>query len=228
MQIEINDHTTPPGGWQFFEPHTGWWIPNPVSVTLSQASTLLVQHRLSNLAITTKFNLLTNLDLVKEEIKTYTRKRLGVVEPTALPKSQSRRPLPQVVAEGVAGVKLAAAGGALLLEWEESGQPPVREDIAEHRASVCASCPRNGQGDYTRWFTVPISEMVRKRIQRLHAMKLATKFDERLGVCEACLCPLKLKVHTPLDIIHRHLRPEAKAKLWEQCWITAESSGSPK
>lgn len=193
-------------------------MPNPVSVTLSQATTLLLQHRMKNPAVAQKFGLILNADQVKEEIKAFQRKRLNIPEPS-LPKSGPRRPLPEVVGAAVAGVKAAASGAALLLEWEESGQPPIREDVAHRRASICAECPVNGLGDYTRWFTVPISEMVRKRIQRLHAMKLSTPYDDRLGTCEACLCPLKLKVWTPMDLVQKHLRPEAKEKLWKSCWI---------
>jgi len=129
------------------------------------------------------------------------------------------RSISQSVAAAVAAVKKLAAGGALLLEWEVSGEAPVPNEIATQRASICAECPKNQKGDFTRWFTKPVSELVKKKMQRVHAMNLKTVHDDKLGTCVACECPLKLKVFCGIDLIHKHLKPEAKAELWEKCWI---------
>jgi hypothetical protein len=52
--------------------------------------------------------------------------------------------------------------------------------------------------------------------------KLSTMVDAQLNVCVACLCPLKLKVHAPLEFIARHMDPETRAALDPQCWMLAE------
>jgi hypothetical protein len=48
---------------------------------------------------------------------------------------------------------------------------------------------------------------------------LKTDLDHALNICQACLCPLKLKVHVPLDLIRKHLSPQAKSALDTHCWI---------
>jgi len=42
-------------------------------------------------------------------------------------------------------------------------------------------------------------------------------------VCEACLCPMKAKVHVPIHHIKKHMKPEVQAKLDLRCWITKEA-----
>lgn len=227
MQIEINDHTTPPGGWQFYQPQTGWAMPNPISVTLSQATTLLLQHRMKNPAVAQKFGLILNADQVKEEIKAFQRKRLNIPEPS-LPKSSLRRPLPQVVGDAVAAVVKTASGAAFMLDWEMSNLPPVSPDRSARRALQCAQgdngnpCPHNQKGDFTRWYTVPVSEMLRKRIERLKNLDLKTPYDDSINVCTACECPLRTKVHGPLELILKNLKPAAREALWPKCWILSE------
>ena len=114
-----------------------------------------------------------------------------------------------------------AAGAALLMDWEQSKQPPVGPEVSAARAAVCVQCPKNTPGDFTSWFTKPVAEMLRSKLARLHAMNLTTPDDDRLHVCEVCLCPLKLKVHTPLDLIEKHMKPATKAELPPACWILA-------
>lgn len=216
MIQDINTHTIPPGGWQFYQPQLNWWAPFPVNNTWDQQRRNIAKVRLNNRAIAIKHNLSTDLDAIGIELLVYTRKRLNIPDP---PKSLPRRPLPQVVADAVAAVSRVTGGGALLLEWEESKLPPEPADVSARRASFCVECPRNGKGDFTRWFTIPVSNLLKQRIQRLHQLELKTPYDDQLGVCEACECPLKLKVHTPMQLVLKHLKPEAKSMLWEKCWI---------
>lgn len=122
--------------------------------------------------------------------------------------------------QAVAGaVRKLEAGVQVLLDWEVSGEPPVDRGTAECRALICHLCPKNKPGHMTSWFTIPASEVIRQKLDRLHGLKLFTSVDEKLGVCEACLCPLKLKVHTPLDLCRKHLTPEVKADLDPRCWM---------
>ena len=124
----------------------------------------------------------------------------------------------------VAGaVRKAGSGAAVLLEWEKSGLPPVAPEVAASRAAVCAACPKNGSARLTDWFTVPLSEYIRKQLGRLNEMKLATPSDDKLGTCEVCLCPLPLKVWCPSELVQKHLSAEVKAGLPAHCWIVNEA-----
>lgn len=211
--------TTPPGGWQFRQPQFNWQMPFPVSQTIDSATKEIIKVRLKNPAITSKHNLPTHFAVVQDELIKFNAMRTGtaLAPPTSF--INPLRSLPQAAGVLAAAVKKTAQGAALLLEWEESGLPPESVDIATKRASVCTSCPKNGKGDLTRWYTIPVSEMLRKRMERVHAMNLKTEHDEQLGVCTACECPLRLKVWTPMNLIKSRLKPEQRNELWINCWI---------
>jgi hypothetical protein len=116
-------------------------------------------------------------------------------------------------------IRQLSAGAVLLEEWQGEGFPTVPAAEAEPRAVICATCPQNGLGDLTRWFTVFASETIRRRIETAQKLELKTPSDANLGICEACLCPLKLKVHVPVDIIKKHLTPKSLEALDPRCWI---------
>ncbi len=122
----------------------------------------------------------------------------------------------------VAGASNVARGTAILVEWIGEGGVPVEIPIAEARAAICAECPLNDKGDWTRWFTQPASDLITQQLAVKHDLKLATSFDDKLQVCSACGCPLKLKVFTPMKHIRAHLSGESKAKLVPYCWILTE------
>lgn len=115
-----------------------------------------------------------------------------------------------------------ASGVGVLIDWLGEGGQPVEKSIADKRASVCAVCPLNGKGDLTRYFTVPAAELVRKQIEQRKDLYLKTDFDEQLGICEACGCPLKTKVFVPIQYIGSHMSQEVKSELHSSCWILSE------
>ena len=53
-------------------------------------------------------------------------------------------------------------------------------------------------------------------------MKLSTSGDSQLGVCSACMCPLKLKIHVPIGHIFDYTDEETLAALHPKCWILSE------
>lgn len=115
-----------------------------------------------------------------------------------------------------------AAGAEVIVEWLDDGAEAVHPTIADKRAEVCVGCPLNGKGGLEKWFTVPASEGIRRALNSRREMKLGTSHDDLLGVCEACLCPLKLKVHIPLERIKRKLSQAVITQLHPKCWITNE------
>lgn len=219
---QLSHTQTPPGGWQFYQPQTKWSAPNPIANTFDQQVTNIIKHRLANPATTVQFKLATDFNSVAAELDSYTRTRLGMPA-LSFPKPMPPPSVPQLSAvaqAGVAAVKKIAAGAALLMEWEESGMPPVDASLSQKRADICATCPKNEQGkSLTDYFTGPLSEKMRARFARLFAMNLTTTQDDKLQVCSACLCPLRLKVHTPMELITKRLKPEQRAELDPRCWI---------
>lgn len=141
-------------------------------------------------------------------------------------------PKPQALLQQEQKQIVAAAGRAKKIwagvktsnEWIDSGTPPVPKETSEFRAQTCAACPKNGKGDWTAWFTKPASEVIAKQLERISGMKLTTSVDDKLQVCEVCLCPLKVKVHTPVQYIKNHTTPEVMNELRAvpNCWIPKE------
>ena len=122
----------------------------------------------------------------------------------------------------VGGVKRVAAGIGVLLDWLGSGGKPVDQALAEHRANVCATCPKNSGGDWKSYFTGKVADKIKTQLEIKNDLSLRTSQDEKLTVCSACDCPLQLKVHTPLSHILSHTTDDVKKKLDPRCWITAE------
>lgn len=90
------------------------------------------------------------------------------------------------------------------------------------RAAVCVECPLNGKGGWESYFTVPVSNAIRRELERKRTMKLETQFDDRVGVCEACSCPLQLKIWLPIENILSKVQPAQFDALAPGCWIRSE------
>jgi len=205
----------------YYQPQTRWSAPTPLSSSFDSTVELIIRHRKANPAVVAKNNLSLNFDTVANELEAYTRKRLGLPASLAspIPKTTPLRRLADGVGAAVEGVKRLAAGAALLFEWEESKTEPVANELAAKRAEICVRCPKNDPEHMSKYFTTAVSEMLRKKLQRLHEMKLTTVHDQQLGICAACFCPLKLKVFCPFDLIEKHIRQEDRPQLDPQCWI---------
>lgn len=116
-------------------------------------------------------------------------------------------------------------GVRTLNNWLDSGEPAVAKELAEARAAVCVKCPKNGKGDFTKYFTIPAADSIRRQLGRLADRNLSTSHDADISICEVCLCPLKLKVQTPLKFI----KPEMSDGMIDElraanpnCWIISE------
>ncbi len=143
-----------------------------------------------------------------------------------LPKSNPRhlQETLQSLGAAAAAAKELVRGARTLVEWIDSGEGGVPPELSTHRAIICAQCPKNEKGDWTRWFTVPAAEMIKRQVERLTQRQLSTPRDDDLHLCTACHCPLKVKVHVPIAWIKKRFGPEVMAKLKEgkDCWILSE------
>lgn len=131
-------------------------------------------------------------------------------------------PQKKTLLPGVAGAKRVAAGVAVLLDWLGTSGRAVDPLLAERRAAVCATCPKNDGGDWKAYFTGPISEKIRTQLEMRNDLALKTSHDDKLTVCSACDCPLRLKVFVPFEYIAKHISEDTKTRLDPRCWILSE------
>lgn len=216
----LDTHTIPPGGWQFTQPQTGYRLPTPISSTFDQSCSLILKHRLANPAITRQHNLSTDLDVIGHELMTFTKRRLKITD-DASPKPVAPASIAQRVGAVAAVVRSIGVGAGNLLAWSDNGKVVPRE-VAEARAAVCVTCPRNGKGDWRKIFTGPAVSIIQNQLATKNSMQLATSKDEQLKVCEACWCPLSLKVWAPLEYALRKMSQDTKDRLVENCWMKTE------
>lgn len=212
--------------FQFHQPETGWRL--QTGLTFEDAVDAIIKHRLANPRFSDKWS--TDWNDVADELDRVTCKRIKYhkdycTEGDTAPKKAPGPSLPKAAGHGegvVAGAKKIVVGIGVLFDWLGSGAKAVDSALAEIRAQTCARCPLNGNGDLTSLFTVPASRMIQQQIEIKTKMRLATSLDDSLGVCDACLCPLKLKVHTPLEHILERLSEDQKAQLHPDCWMLKE------
>lgn len=222
-----------PWGFKFRQPEIKWHS-RPGS-SFDQIVNQLIAARRANPALLAKYNWPTDYNRVADEVDAFNaavcqtqgwHDFITSEGAPSLPKSLP--PDPNQAASYLRNVAATAKelvrGAKTLIEWIDAGQKPVARDQAEQRAAVCAACPLNEAGDLTKWFVVPAAELIRRQVERAQALSLATSQDARLNLCTACHCPLKLKVHVPIEWITKRLSPEQTARLRTApgCWIIAE------
>lgn len=228
MPIDFNRHTFPKQGWTFVQPQTRWT--NPMAMVGFDASVkAIIEHRRANKAITAKHRLSTDYDTVADELEAYTKARLGI--PMAGPPSffqwgRSNQAKKEEVAAAtnkwLRKISRLKTGVKTLRNWLGEGGVPVAKELSDQRSSVCSVCPKNIAGDWLSMFVKPVSKILMAQIEDRNNMRLSTPNDDRIGLCDACGCPLKLKVHVPVDVIRRHMEAPEKEKLDPGCWILSE------
>lgn len=219
-----------PNGYTYIQPETHW---KPTRYCSFQSLVDQVcAHRRGNPALAAKYSTLP--ETVATEMDEYNASicarngwlnYIDIDGGPPVPKSQALLAEEEKQVTAAAGrVKKIWSGVRTLDDWLDSGEPAVNQTLAESRAATCAVCPLNGQGDFTKWFTKPAAEAIKRQLSKVSERHLKTAVDEQLVVCEACLCPLKLKVHTPFRFIQAHLSPEVQEELkkGKDCWILKE------
>lgn len=217
-----------PGGLRFFQPQTNLTLKGGVMSFNS-----IVDNVIANRKANPQFKLPTDRLTVENEVDEFNAticERMGwmnfIMMPSAeapSPKFKALSPLDQKQLSAVAGkVKKVWQGVRTLNDWIESKEPAVPPELAETRARVCLTCPMNGKGGLEEWFTKPAADGIRRKFEQLASRNLSTTVDEHLNVCSACLCPLRLMVHTPLKFKLTHMGAETRAALHPGCWVLEE------
>lgn len=216
-----------PNGLVFYVPQTKWKAARFASFSTIVNS--LIAHRKGNPHLTKKYKWATDYDSVANEVDEFNAtvcQRMGWTDYiTGTGRRQSGPPPFQPSSLPKLLLKLAA-GADVLVEWLASGHEAVAQELADARAKVCSTCPLNAKGDWSSFFTVPVTNAIRKALSQREEWKLATPYDGVLKVCEACSCPLPLKVHMPLEKIVGKMPFESLEALHADCWIRHERSSS--
>lgn len=214
-----------PNGLSFRQPETGWWSrdvlgSHPSFDTLVRA---VQTHRMGNPVLLQK-GLRTDYDGVAAEVENYNAlicQERGWTK-YILGGSSAAAPAPKVVSLP-RRLRDVAAGADTLVSWIRSGADAVPSAQSESRASVCTRCPKNRDRKLTDIFNVAVSEAIRAAYNQREKWNLKTSLDDKLGICDVCFCPLKLKVHMPIKSIMDKLPQSTYQELPEACWIRSEN-----
>ncbi len=116
------------------------------------------------------------------------------------------------------------AGLRTVGEWLDANGPTVDQALADTRAAICVACPLNGSGDFGKFFVAPAAAAIKRQVEKLNGRGLKTASDDKLGVCEACTCAMKVKVWVPIEYIKSHMTDATMDALRKgnNCWQLAE------
>lgn len=121
-------------------------------------------------------------------------------------------------------------GKAAYASYREMFGPtgPVGRELAEKRAEVCAGCPQNDvSGGLPAYFLESTAKGIMALIGALKDLNVYTTKDDKLGVCKACMCPMRAKVFTPLSVIVENMPEPVWPQLQKEnpkCWILSEAN----
>lgn len=213
-----------PNGFLFYQPETGWKPPAFSSFQTIVDS--LIMHRKANPYLITKNGWSVDPAQVADEVDNFNARvcqQMGwsdYIDGAA--GGGSPVPFPQTPQVHQGRLSQLVAGGKTLVKWIASGAEAVAPELANKRAAICADCTLNGKGPWTAFFTVPVATAIQDAVELRRQMNLSTTSDDRLGVCDACSCPLKLKVHMGIDRILADMERESFDSLVPNCWIRSE------
>jgi hypothetical protein len=216
-----------PNGMTFYQPETKW-TPRTWA-GFNEIVTSLIAHRKSNTFLMSKHGWPVDQVTVENEVDLFNARICHNMGWTDYYTSDGGAPPapflfpPQAQVMPLSGkLSQLVAAGPTLVEWITSGAEAVSQELSNKRAEICSRCPMNGKGDWTAFFTVPVSNAIRDALNSRRSMNLSTPYDPMLGVCQACDCPLPLKIHMPIDKIKSKMKPEAYDALVGECWIRNE------
>jgi len=125
--------------------------------------------------------------------------------------------------------KAAAVGGRILVDWLGSGAKPVDIAIAQRRANVCLSgapegkpCPHNRDGHSLLQLTANTVRAIAEQMNVREHLRLRVEGEENIHSCFICRCPLKLKIHVPIETILAHTDDETLMAMPQYCWMKTE------
>jgi hypothetical protein len=111
----------------------------------------------------------------------------------------------------------------VLISWLADGTPPVEPELAQQRGVVCSTCPLNvTENWWERISKQPVAAVIKKWLEVKDQMKIGVPIESEVGICRACGCCLKLKLHEPIKYIIAHTDREVMQKYVSDCWVRTE------
>lgn len=220
-----------PGGFRWYQPETRFRTQQWLSFDQNVRS--IMAHRMANPAMAKQHNWKLDYEGIAAELDAFNAKicedagwRDYIEEGAPLATLPKSSPLSknQSAASVAARGRAVLAGAISLIELFGPSQKPVAKSLAEERAAICENCPQNQKGDWLNTFTDHAAGILRRTLAVFKDANLTTTKDESLGVCQACECPLRLKVHVGLDFIREKTDQATMKKLDPRCWIEKEKA----
>ena len=219
-----------PGGHQFYDPVLKY-RPRPWA-SLDEIAQGLLQARLGNPGLTQQNAWSTDINVVTNEVDAAIAKHCQQMGWTdyvmadvpggdqAQPSNFQQRPQNLRLLQKLKNV---AEAPSVIVDFIKSKDEAVDKTLSTLRAKTCVECDYNEKSkSLLDIFTVSASEAIRKTLEVARGWNLKTEHDENLGVCDACHCPLKFKVHMPILHIRNKMPAEIHERLPEWCWIRKE------
>lgn len=222
-----NPQVPPPNGWDYWEPAIRFKAPKNSS--LDSLTRALIAARLGNPAITARMGWSTDYETVKRQVDEYNAKICQIhgwfdyVEPDVpqQPPPRSFPDAPRRQPPTLSGGARNVVAGAKTITEMLGPEGPVDAATAINRAAICIACPLNDlDPNWLSYFTQPAAAMITRMFEGFRGLNLRTPVDDKLGVCSACDCPMRLKIWARLPHILKHIPEEAKVRLHPSCWIT--------
>lgn len=116
-----------------------------------------------------------------------------------------------------------AVGVRSLFNWWMGGERPVSYNVASRRSHVCLICPLNRPETDFEIVTGTVASLTKEVMAFRHRQKMTLPDEHLLGVCDACGCDLKLKLHVPMNHILETMKEEQLQALDPKCWIREEN-----
>lgn len=228
---------TIPHGFRFTQPEVNWNSVNVVGKAPSWEAivTAVVAMRNANPHAREKHQWATDVETVANEVDAYNAKichdngwgnyLMAAGYSTSLPPVAriSEDKAKELGANAEKARKIWSSVKALST-WLDSGNPPVEHEQYLSRARTCVDCPLNGQGDFTKFFTIPATESIQRQLGRMKQHGFEGELDDKLGICEACLSPLAIKTKTPIQFLKPQMDDGTIDALrkGKDCWVLKE------
>lgn len=121
-------------------------------------------------------------------------------------------------------LKQTAWGIQTLAEWFGAGGAPVEQSVAEERAKICETCPKNVAPNWWQSNALePVAKAIMRHLEARSRIGLKVPNEDALSMCSCCGCCVKLKIHTPLGHILQHTNEQTMLQYPTQCWVKKES-----
>ena len=187
----LDEKLTPPGGWRFIDPETGYDFPGLKERYASLDA--LVEH-------VDRFRAQNGLDPLPDT-------RSIVIHYMCTQANVAHRctevPTPRTISQYIAGFR-----AALKMITRHKSRAYVLPFVAEKRAAICVRCPFNKVNNEHH----ALGKYADKTVRAIVGDRTTSK-DGQLFSCSICTCPLRSKVHVAQDIVESSLSPGERARL---------------